>query len=216
VNAAYVQAPAITVEAVDLWRTPTAVAELTGENEITITITAEEAADRYAIAEVIDGKYVWKKNTTTTTCVLTNVEKGDHVYAVQPRKTIDGTLVSADYIVLEPVSNGVAEIREENGLYIYHPDIEEYEITFTPVLDGTTITAMGATAFTQLEGVISTSISIPKTILGYPVTYIGEEFLDGNTNVVSVVLPEYLTEIRRAAFRGCTSLTTTTVGGEEK
>ncbi|SHK65075.1 leucine-rich repeat protein [Hespellia stercorisuis] len=49
-------------------------------------------------------------------------------------------------------------------------------------------------------------LSVPETIDGYPVTTIGNGAFTRVSELIKVVLPESIVEIRREAFRGCTKL----------
>ena len=75
------------------------------------------------------------------------------------------------------------------------------DITFTYDLDGGEATITGAT---YTEGAID--LIIPATIDGYPVVGIGESAFEGNTDILSLTLPEGLREIGQRAFYECTAL----------
>ncbi|MBQ9921435.1 MAG: leucine-rich repeat protein, partial [Clostridia bacterium] len=51
-----------------------------------------------------------------------------------------------------------------------------------------------------------TAILLPSELGGYPVTAIGSEVFEGNTNIVTACLSENITEIGWSAFCGCTNL----------
>lgn len=66
---------------------------------------------------------------------------------------------------------------------------------------------------TKYTGTESTVI-LPSTISGWPVTKIGEDALKDNTTITSVTIPASVTEIGSNAFAGCTNLTSVTYGGD--
>ena len=66
---------------------------------------------------------------------------------------------------------------------------------------------------TKYTGTESTVI-LPSTISGWPVTKIGEAALKDNTTITSVTIPGSVTEIGANAFAGCTNLTSVTYGGD--
>lgn len=66
---------------------------------------------------------------------------------------------------------------------------------------------------TKYTGTESTVI-LPSTISGWPVTKIGEAAFQDNTTITSVTIPASVTEIGANAFAGCTNLTSVTYGGD--
>lgn len=66
---------------------------------------------------------------------------------------------------------------------------------------------------TKYTGEESTMV-IPETIGGWPVTKIGEAAFQDNTTITSVTIPASVTEIGANAFAGCTNLTSVTYGGD--
>ena len=66
---------------------------------------------------------------------------------------------------------------------------------------------------TKYTGTESTVI-LPSTISGWPVTKIGEAAFQDNTTITSVTIPASVTEIGANAFAGCTKLTSVTYGGD--
>lgn len=66
---------------------------------------------------------------------------------------------------------------------------------------------------TKYTGTESTVI-LPSTISGWPVTKIGEDAFQDNTTITSVTIPDSVTEIGSNAFAGCTNLTSVTYGGD--
>lgn len=66
---------------------------------------------------------------------------------------------------------------------------------------------------TKYTGTESTVI-LPSTISGWPVTKIGEAAFQDNTTITSVTIPDSVTEIGANAFAGCTNLTSVTYGGD--
>lgn len=65
---------------------------------------------------------------------------------------------------------------------------------------------------TKYTGKESTVI-LPSTISGWPVTKIGEDALKDNTTITSVTIPASVTEIGSNAFAGCTNLTSVNYAG---
>ena len=51
-----------------------------------------------------------------------------------------------------------------------------------------------------------TEVVVPDTYLGQPVTVIGEGAFESNTVITSVTLPNSITTIGKAAFKGCSNL----------
>lgn len=66
---------------------------------------------------------------------------------------------------------------------------------------------------TKYTGKESTVI-LPSTISGWPVTKIGEAALKDNTTITSVTIPASVTEIGSNAFAGCTNLTSVNYAGD--
>lgn len=66
---------------------------------------------------------------------------------------------------------------------------------------------------TKYTGTESTVI-LPSTISGWPVTKIGEAALKDNTTITSVTIPASVTEIGSNAFAGCTNLTSVHYAGD--
>ena len=66
---------------------------------------------------------------------------------------------------------------------------------------------------TKYTGTESTVI-LPSTISGWPVTKIGEDALKDNTTITSVTIPASVTEIGSNAFAGCTNLTSVNYEGD--
>lgn len=66
---------------------------------------------------------------------------------------------------------------------------------------------------TKYTGKESTVI-LPSTISGWPVTKIGEAAFQDNSTITSVTIPDSVTEIGANAFAGCTNLTSVTYGGD--
>lgn len=66
---------------------------------------------------------------------------------------------------------------------------------------------------TKYTGTESTVI-LPSTISGWPVTKIGEAAFQDNTTITSVTIPDSVTEIGSNAFAGCTNLTSVTYEGD--
>lgn len=65
---------------------------------------------------------------------------------------------------------------------------------------------------TKYTGTESTVI-LPSTISGWPVTKIGEAAFQDNTTITSVTIPASVTEIGSNAFAGCTNLTSVNYAG---
>ena len=66
---------------------------------------------------------------------------------------------------------------------------------------------------TKYTGTESTVI-LPSTISGWPVTKIGEAAFQDNTTITSVTIPDSVTEIGSNAFAGCTNLTSVNYAGD--
>lgn len=70
-----------------------------------------------------------------------------------------------------------------------------------------------AVTITKYTGTESTVI-LPSTISGWPVTKIGEDAFQDNTTITSVTIPDSVTEIGSNAFAGCTNLTSVNYEGD--
>lgn len=93
-------------------------------------------------------------------------------------------------------SNGAVTITKYTGTAT--------EITIPNTIDGTTVTAIGASAFSGSETL--SKITLPNTI-----QTIGAYAFINCTALSSINLPEGLTSIYAYAFQGCTALTSLTV-----
>ena len=90
--------------------------------------------------------------------------------------------------------------------------MDDYTAQFIPVMDEDAPPPKTVT-ITKYTGTESTVI-LPSTISGWPVTKIGEDALKDNTTITSVTIPANVTEIGANAFAGCTNLTSVTYGGD--
>lgn len=61
-----------------------------------------------------------------------------------------------------------------------------------------------------------TTLTIPDTLMGFPVGAIADEAFAGYSNIKKVVIPDSVTSIGNAAFRDCTSLKTVIIGKNVK
>ena len=94
---------------------------------------------------------------------------------------------------------------------------DDYTAQFIPVEDDPDHPFPGpppkTVTITKYTGTESTVI-LPSTISGWPVTKIGEDAFQDNTTITSVTIPASVTEIGSNAFAGCTNLTSVTYGGD--
>jgi len=79
--------------------------------------------------------------------------------------------------------------------------------TMPSVLDGVTITSIGANALNTTAGHLLTSVTIPNSI-----TSIGDDALEGCSRLTSVTIPASVTIIGTYAFYSCSGLTRVTIG----
>ncbi len=93
--------------------------------------------------------------------------------------------------------------------------MDDYTAQFILVEDGPSAEPIPkkTVTITKYTGTESTVI-LPSTISGWPVTKIGEDALKDNTTITSVTIPASVTEIGANAFAGCTNLTSVTYGGD--
>lgn len=93
--------------------------------------------------------------------------------------------------------------------------MNDYTAQFISVMDEDDPNSPPKTVtITKYTGTESTVI-LPSTISGWPVTKIGEDALKDNTTITSVTIPASVTEIGANAFAGCTNLTSVNyIGGD--
>ena len=93
--------------------------------------------------------------------------------------------------------------------------MDDYTAQFILVEDGPFAAPIPkkTVTITKYTGTESTVI-LPSTISGWPVTKIGEAAFQDNTTITSVTIPASVTEIGANAFAGCTNLTSVTYGGD--
>ena len=68
----------------------------------------------------------------------------------------------------------------------------------------------GTITITAYNGEVTTSINVPATINGFPVTTIGSSAFACCNSLTSVTIPDSVTSIGSSAFYGCTNLTSVT------
>lgn len=94
---------------------------------------------------------------------------------------------------------------------------DDYTAQFIPVEDDPDHPFPGpppkTVTITKYTGTESTVI-LPSTISGWPVTKIGEDAFQDNTTITSVTIPASVTEIGSNAFAGCTNLTSVNYEGD--
>ena len=71
--------------------------------------------------------------------------------------------------------------------------------------------ANGAITITGYTGA-GGDVTVPSTLEGLPVTYIGVAAFSSYTGLISVTIPDSVTSIRDSAFSDCTGLTSVTLG----
>lgn len=93
--------------------------------------------------------------------------------------------------------------------------MNDYTAQFIPVKDDPFAEPIPkkTVTITKYTGTESTVI-LPSTISGWPVTKIGEDALKDNTTITSVTIPASVTEIGSNAFAGCTNLTSVHYAGD--
>ena len=60
----------------------------------------------------------------------------------------------------------------------------------------------------------ASNVSIPETLGGYTVKYIGDSVFEGNTRLTSVTIPKKITGIGDCAFKNCVNLKNVTINAE--
>lgn len=92
--------------------------------------------------------------------------------------------------------------------------MDDYTAQFIPVEDNPyDYPPPKKVTITKYTGKESTVI-LPSTISGWPVTKIGEAAFQDNTTITSVTIPASVTEIGSNAFAGCTNLTSVNYAGD--
>ena len=93
--------------------------------------------------------------------------------------------------------------------------MDDYTAQFILVEDGPFAAPIPkkTVTITKYTGKGSTVI-LPSTISGWPVTKIGEAAFQDNTTITSVTIPASVTEIDANAFAGCTNLTSVNYAGD--
>ena len=71
--------------------------------------------------------------------------------------------------------------------------------------------AMAKVTITKYTGT-ETAVTVPETIAKLPVTVIGSNAFAGNTVMTTVAIPDSVTALNGASFRGCTALETVSFG----
>ena len=89
----------------------------------------------------------------------------------------------------------------------------DYTAQFILVKNGFLDPPPKTVTITKYTGTESTVI-LPSTISGWPVTKIGEDAFQDNTTITSVTIPDSVTEIGSNAFAGCTNLTSVHYEGD--
>ena len=69
----------------------------------------------------------------------------------------------------------------------------------------------GVATIKKCDTAISGNVTVPATVGGYPVVYIGGYAFDNCKNITSIVLPATVKEIQMYAFENCTSLKSITI-----
>ena len=111
-----------------------------------------------------------------------------------------------------------SQINTSNDFLGYsHPSLvmDDYTAQFILVEDGPFAAPIPkkTVTITKYTGTESTVI-LPSTISGWPVTKIGEAAFQDNTTITSVTIPDSVTEIGANAFAGCTNLTSVNYKGD--
>ena len=111
-----------------------------------------------------------------------------------------------------------SQINTSNGFLGYSSPslvMNDYTAQFILVEDGPFAEPIPkkTVTITKYTGTESTMV-IPETIGGWPVTKIGEAAFQDNTTITSVTIPDSVTEIGANAFAGCTNLTSVNYIGD--
>lgn len=111
-----------------------------------------------------------------------------------------------------------SQINTSNGFLGYSSPslvMNDYTAQFIPVKDDPFAEPIPkkTVTITKYTGKESTMV-IPETIGGWPVTKIGEDAFQDNTTITSVTIPGSVTEIGSNAFADCTNLTSVNYKGD--
>ena len=109
------------------------------------------------------------------------------------------TFLSVGTVTITAQAVDGSGVKAETTITAEQPD---YSYKADPAGTGLCLTAYLGSA---------TEIVIPDTILGKPVTQLGEGLFMSNTAITSVYIPQAITDIPVNAFNGCTALASVTM-----
>jgi uncharacterized protein involved in tellurium resistance len=166
---------------------PESVEKKNGETAV-FTVEAEGGSGSYTY------KWYYKNPNTTGDTFKLSTNKTNS-YSIKANESSH----DKGFFVYCVVSDGSTSVTSETAeLTIESHDFTENDITYTKLSDTTC-------AVVKYNGSAS-SVIVPETVNGLTVVEIGESAFEGNTSLQSIDLPDSITVIRKAAFKGCTNL----------
>jgi len=123
-------------------------------------------------------------------------------------KTLNNTTDTVSFSMLEKYSGRQYQCTVSNGTDSKTSGIATVELASIDIQDGDFIfTKLSDTTVSLKKYTGSdTNVKVNETVGNYTVVEIGESAFEGNTTLQSIDLPDTITVIRKAAFKGCTSL----------
>jgi len=155
----------------------------TSAGTVQIDFTVGEETGSYCVYE--NSKLL--KVVDTPTAILANVAEGDHTYMIYVRKKFDGKWKYSE--------GAEAKITVTAAFVV---DYENYSITYD-VLDDSTLVIVAYSGNAD-------NVVIPESVEGKTVTKVGDRAFEGNTDLISIDLPDSITIIGVRAFAGCSKL----------
>ena len=162
---------------------PKNINDATTGMEYTVGIVAEGDGLSYRWKESSDGGVTWvdsNANDTANLTITATLENEGHMYYCTVTD-MHGDSLDSDIITLHIGSF-------DDGIFTYRMNSAKDGLIVTGYL------------------VEDATLTVPAEVHGLPVVEIGEEAFMGNTNLVSIDLPDTITVIHTGAFKNCSNL----------